>query len=142
MDRTTRLGRSISSSKAQIENVQACPDTRNYQWYHPAFCRFLQAYKANNISIWAITTQVILMAISRIAELIRFSNVQNEPAESFVVRWQSQFYFPWTERDFIKYDLGPALWSNGFEDVKLYVYDCNRYPFTPGWIIEVCLIEG
>lgn len=41
-----------------------------------------------------------------------------------------------TERDFVKYDLGPALQQAGYGDVKLMIYDDNRLTL-PGFTEQV-----
>ena len=41
-------------------------------------------------------------------------------------------FTPWTQRDFIKKDLGPTLQAAGFGDIKLMILDDQRL-FLPAW---------
>jgi glucosylceramidase len=69
------------------------------------YIRFIEAYKAHGIPVWAIT-------------------VQNEPMAKQT--WESCMYTAEEERDFIKNYLGPTLRKNGMKDIKLIAWDHNR----------------
>ncbi len=69
------------------------------------YCKYIEAYRDIDIDIWGLT-------------------VQNEP--DAVQRWESCIYSAEEERDFVRDYLGPALHSNGHQEVKLIVWDHNR----------------
>jgi glucosylceramidase len=69
------------------------------------YVKFIQAYEKRGIPVWGLT-------------------VQNEPMAKQT--WESCMYTADEERDFIKNNLGPTLWSNGMKDKKLLAWDHNR----------------
>lgn len=69
------------------------------------FVRFIQAYQAEGVPIWAVS-------------------VQNEPMAS--QRWDSCLYSAEEERDFVRDHLGPALTRAGLGHIKIVVWDHNR----------------
>ena len=69
------------------------------------FVRFIRAYEAEGVPIWAVS-------------------VQNEPAAH--QRWDSCLYSAEEERDFVRDHLGPALHGAGLGDVKIVIWDHNR----------------
>jgi glucosylceramidase len=69
------------------------------------YVRFIQAYAAEGVPIWAVS-------------------VQNEPAAT--QRWDSCVYTAEEERDFVRDHLGPALHAAGLADVRIVVWDHNR----------------
>ncbi|MCL6457679.1 MAG: glucosylceramidase [Gorillibacterium sp.] len=69
------------------------------------YTKFIRAYEAQGLPIWAIT-------------------VQNEPAA--VQIWDSCIYSGEEERDFIKNHLGPVMHEEGLQDVKIFIWDHNR----------------
>lgn len=69
------------------------------------YTKFVRAYEAEGVPIWALT-------------------VQNEPAAVQV--WDSCIYSAAEERDFVKNHLGPTLHREGLQDVKLLILDHNR----------------
>jgi glucosylceramidase len=77
--------------------------------FYPAwanyFVRFIQAYAAEGIPIWAVT-------------------VQNEPMA--VQTWESCVFTAQEERDFVKDHLGPTLEKSGLRSTKIIVWDHNR----------------
>jgi glucosylceramidase len=79
------------------------------------YVRFLQEYAKNNITFWALTAQ-------------------NEPTTGFLYdyNWQTQGFTAEMQRDFIKYNLGPALRQNGFQDVSIMILDDQRF-MLPSW---------
>lgn len=68
--------------------------------------RYLDAYKSEGVKIWGITPV-------------------NEPHGNNG-QWESMHFTPESQNQFIKKYLGPKLTKNGFEDVKLLIYDQNR----------------
>jgi glucosylceramidase len=73
-------------------------------WAH-YYVKFIKAYESEGIPIWGLT-------------------VQNEPMA--VQKWESCVYTAQQERDFVKNNLGPALWDAGYKDKKLMIWDHNR----------------
>jgi glucosylceramidase len=69
------------------------------------YVKFIQAYAAAGVPVWAIT-------------------VQNEPDAS--QRWDSCLYSAEEERDFVRDHLGPALAKAGLGHVKIIIWDHNR----------------
>lgn len=76
-----------------------------YQSWADYYIRFIEAFKAEDLNIFAIS-------------------VQNEPAA--VQTWDSCEYSAEEERDFIKDYLGPTLKSSPFKDVGIVIWDHNR----------------
>ena len=73
-------------------------------WAH-YYIKFLEAYQAQNIHLFALT-------------------VQNEPAAKQI--WDSCVYTKEEEKDFVKNHLGPKLKNSAFKDIKLLIWDHNR----------------
>lgn len=69
------------------------------------FVRFIQAYAAEGVPIWAVS-------------------VQNEPAAT--QRWDSCIYSAEEERDFVRDHLGPVLAAAGLGHIKIVIWDHNR----------------
>lgn len=69
------------------------------------YVRFIEAYAAEGVPIWAVS-------------------VQNEPAAH--QRWDSCLYTAEEERDFVRDHLGPALRDAGLGHVKIVIWDHNR----------------
>jgi glucosylceramidase len=69
------------------------------------FVRFIQAYAAEGVPIWAVS-------------------VQNEPAATQT--WDSCIYSAEEERDFVRDFLGPELAKAGLEHIKIVIWDHNR----------------
>ena len=67
--------------------------------------RFIQAYAAEGVPVWAVS-------------------VQNEPMAT--QRWDSCLYSAEEERDFVRDHLGPALHAAGLGHVKIVIWDHNR----------------
>jgi glucosylceramidase len=79
------------------------PDFR-HAWAQ-CFVRFIQAYAAEGVPVWAVS-------------------VQNEPAAT--QRWDSCIYSAEEERDFVRDHLGPALAAAGLAHIKIVIWDHNR----------------
>jgi glucosylceramidase len=69
------------------------------------FVRFIRAYEAEGVPVWAVS-------------------VQNEPMAR--QRWDSCLYTAEEERDFVRDHLGPALHGAGLGHVKIVIWDHNR----------------
>jgi glucosylceramidase len=69
------------------------------------YVRFIEAYAAEGVPIWAIS-------------------VQNEPLAT--QRWDSCLYSAEEERDFVRDFLGPELESAGLGGVRILIWDHNR----------------
>ena len=79
------------------------------------FIRYLKAYKSRGVSIWGITPV-------------------NEPFGNNG-QWESMDFTPETQKNFIKYHLGPKLEAN-YPDVKLFTFDHNRDGLEE-WVDEI-----
>ncbi|XP_054158439.1 putative glucosylceramidase 3 [Oppia nitens] len=77
-----------------------------WQIYAKYLVKYLNAYKAHNISHWGLT-------------------VQNEPAASQT--WNSMRWTPESTRDFLVKNLGPELEHNGYgpDKLKVMIWDHN-----------------
>jgi len=75
------------------------------QAWAQCFVRFIHAYEAQGVPIWAVT-------------------VQNEPAAT--QPWDSCIYSAEEERDFVRDFLGPALHEAKLGHVKIVIWDHNR----------------
>ena len=69
------------------------------------YVRFIRAYEAEGVPVWAVS-------------------VQNEPMAR--QRWDSCLYSAEEERDFVRDHLGPALHAAGLGHVKIVIWDHNR----------------
>ncbi len=69
------------------------------------FVRFIEAYAAEGVPVWAVS-------------------VQNEPAAT--QRWDSCTYSAEEERDFVRDHLGPELAAAGLGHIKIVIWDHNR----------------
>jgi len=76
-----------------------------YQIWADYFIKYIQNYEAKGIPVWGMT-------------------VQNESLAT--QRWESCVYSAEQCRDFVKKNLGPALWKNNMKDKKVIVWDHNR----------------
>uniref|UniRef100_A0A915Q653 Glucosylceramidase n=1 Tax=Setaria digitata TaxID=48799 RepID=A0A915Q653_9BILA len=74
------------------------------------YVKFLEAYKENGVTFWGLT-------------------VQNEPVTGVDLsyKWQTMYFNPKTERDFVKYHLGPTLRrSEVGRNISLIIMDDQR----------------
>ena len=69
------------------------------------YAKFVKAYRAEGLNIWALT-------------------IQNEPKATQV--WDSCIYTGEDERDFIRDFLGKTLRKEGLAEVEVYVWDHNK----------------
>ncbi|VDN59158.1 unnamed protein product [Dracunculus medinensis] len=96
----------------------------NNESYHVTwanyFIKFIEEYKKANINIWGIT-------------------VQNEPTTGVALdyKFQTMYFNPLTERDFIKKHLGPTFKKSPVaKDVKIIIMDDQRIQL-PQWPDQV-----
>jgi glucosylceramidase len=78
----------------------------HYSTFANYFSKYLAAYKAEGVNIWAVTPE-------------------NEPHGNGG-QWESMVFSPDAEANFIRENLGPTLAADGFADVKIIGYDQNR----------------
>jgi len=76
-----------------------------YQPWANYFTKFIKAYEAEGIPVWGIT-------------------IQNEPMATQT--WESCIFTGEEERDFLKYNLGPAMQKAGLGTKKIIGWDHNR----------------
>lgn len=69
------------------------------------YAKFVKAYRAEGLNIWALT-------------------IQNEPKAKQI--WDSCIYTGEEERDFIRDHLGKTLRKEGLGDVEVYLWDHNK----------------
>ena len=82
-----------------------------YQTFADYFVKYLEAYKQEGITFWAITPE-------------------NEPMGNDG-GWESMDMAPDVEADFIGKYLGPALEKAGFDDVNILAFDQNIFEMGP-----------
>ncbi|XP_054152712.1 putative glucosylceramidase 4 [Oppia nitens] len=83
------------------------PGGKYYKTFANYIVKFIDSYKSNGVPIWGVTPQN--EAYFKIKKgFYPFNNVQ---------------FTPELQRDFIKKDLGPALFQSGNKDVKIMIYD-------------------
>lgn len=78
------------------------------EYYRPwanYYAKFIKEYKKEGTNIWAIT-------------------VQNEPQA--VQTWDSCIYTADEERNFVKNYLGPVMYKENMNDIKILIWDHNR----------------
>ncbi|CAN7983768.1 unnamed protein product [Ixodes hexagonus] len=97
--------------------LRGSPKGVYYKAWAEYFVKFLNAYKSHNITFWGITAQ-------------------NEPSSGFVpfYPFQAMGFRASTQRDFVKFDLGPALERAGYgpDKLKLMILDDQRI-FLPNF---------
>ena len=80
------------------------------------FSKYLDAYRAEGIDIWAVT-------------------VENEPLGNDS-NWESMHFTPQEQNDFVINHLGPKLRADG-QDVKIFGFDQNRDDEMIKWVDEM-----
>lgn len=80
------------------------------------FTKYLEAYKAHGIDIWAVT-------------------VINEPHGNGN-NWESTIFSPKEMTDFVEFHLGPTLENTGWAHIKILGYDQNRAGIKE-WVDEM-----
>jgi len=80
-------------------------ENQYYQTWADYYIRFIQEYEKRGINVWGLT-------------------IQNEPMA--VQTWESCIYTAEEEGDFLRNNLGPTLWKNGYKDKKVMIWDHNR----------------
>lgn len=91
------------------------PGGKYYKTWAQYYIKFLEAYRNQSIDLWGLTTG-------------------NEPINGLIpfFFFNCMAFTPWTQRDFVKRDLGPALNASGFGNIKLMILDDQRY-LLPLW---------
>lgn len=79
--------------------------TKYYQTWANYYVKFIKEYEKRGIKVWGLT-------------------VQNEPMAT--QKWESCIYSAEDEANFLKNNLGPTLWKNGYKDKKVIIWDHNR----------------
>lgn len=94
--------------------MKGSPGGEYYRAWAQYFVKFYDAYRRANVDLWGFT-------------------IQNEPSTGFVpYGWQTMAMSPYTQRDFLKMDLGPALFNATDGNINIMVLDDNRI-FLPWW---------
>jgi glucosylceramidase len=93
----------MKTNKNMLEGGKLLPEF--YQSWANYFVKFIEAYEAEGIPIWGVTTQ-------------------NEPMAKQI--WESCIYTAEEERDFIKNYLGPTFEKAGLSNKKIVAWDHNR----------------
>lgn len=76
-----------------------------YQVWANYYIRFIQEYEKKKIPVWGLTIQNEAMATQK---------------------WESCIYTAEEEAKFLKNNLGPTLWQNGYKDKQVIIWDHNR----------------
>ncbi|XP_018494695.1 lysosomal acid glucosylceramidase [Galendromus occidentalis] len=94
--------------------LKGSPGGQYFKSWANYFVKFYESYKEHGITMWGFT-------------------VQNEPTTGFKPwPWQTVAMSPYTERDFLKKDLGPALFKATSNSINIMVLDDNRV-VLPWW---------
>lgn len=80
-------------------------EEKYYQTWADYYVKFINEYQKRGINVWGLT-------------------IQNEPMATQT--WESCIYTAEEEGNFLKNNLGPTLWKNGFKDKKVIIWDHNR----------------
>lgn len=93
----------MKSNKSMLKGGRL--ENQYYQSWAEYYVKFIQEYEKRGINVWGLT-------------------IQNEPMATQT--WESCIYTAQEEGDFLKNNLGPTLWKNGFKDKKVIIWDHNR----------------
>ncbi|OQR68676.1 hypothetical protein BIW11_12756 [Tropilaelaps mercedesae] len=94
--------------------IKGSPGGKYYKTWAQYFVKFYNAYKARGVNLWGFT-------------------IQNEPTTGFLPwGWQTMAMSPYTQRDFVKKDLGPALFGAANDSINIMILDDNRV-MLPWW---------
>lgn len=93
----------MKTNQSMLYGGKLRPEYR--QTWADYFVRFVKAYEKAGIPMWGLT-------------------VQNEAMATQV--WESCVFTAEEERDFVRDYLGPTLWKNDMQDIKLSIWDHNR----------------
>lgn len=99
-------------------HLKGRPGEKYYKLWAEYLVKFLDEYKAHGIDVWGITTG-------------------NEPVNGLLAplaTFNNMGFTPYTQRDFIKLDLGPTLNASGYgpEQLKVIIMDDQRI-WLPFW---------
>ena len=76
-----------------------------YQPWANYYIKFIQEYEKRGIPVWGLS-------------------IQNEPMATQT--WESCIYTADEEGNFLRNNLGPTLWKNGYKDKEVIIWDHNR----------------
>ncbi|XP_028967094.1 putative glucosylceramidase 3 [Galendromus occidentalis] len=94
--------------------LKGFPGDQYYETWAKYFVKFYEAYRDRGVEMWGFT-------------------MQNEPTTGYIPwKWQTMAMSPYTERDFLKKNLGPALFKATNHSIKIMVLDDNRV-VLPWW---------
>lgn len=93
----------MKSNKSMLKGGRL--EDKYYQNWADYYIKFIQEYEKRGINIWGLT-------------------IQNEPMATQT--WESCIYTADEEGAFLKNNLGPTLWKNGYKDKKVMIWDHNR----------------
>lgn len=93
----------MKSNKSMLKGGRL--ENQYYQIWADYYVKFIQEYEKHGINVWGLT-------------------IQNEPMATQT--WESCIYTAEEEADFLKNNLGPTLWKNGYKDKKVMIWDHNR----------------
>ena len=93
----------MKSNKSMLKGGRL--ENQYYQTWADYYVKFINEYQKRGINVWGLT-------------------VQNEPMATQT--WESCIYTADEEGDFLRNNLGPTLWKNGFKDKKVIIWDHNR----------------
>ena len=101
----------IATNGGQLKGSPGGPYYKTWAKY---YSKFFDAYKAEGIEFWGMTTQ-------------------NEPKSN--VRWQSMSWNAETQRDWLKLDLGPLMRQN-HPEINIMVLDDQRV-YLQNWATTI-----
>ncbi|MCQ4034819.1 glycoside hydrolase family 30 protein [Kaistella montana] len=93
----------MKSNKSMLKGGRL--EEKYYQTWADYYVKFINEYQKRGINVWGLT-------------------IQNEPMATQT--WESCIYTAEEEGNFLKNNLGPTLWKNGFKDKKVIIWDHNR----------------
>lgn len=76
-----------------------------YQPWAEYYIKFIKEYEKRGMPVWGLS-------------------IQNEPMATQT--WESCIYTAEEEGDFLRKNLGPTLWKNGYKDKQVIIWDHNR----------------
>ncbi|XP_027726595.1 lysosomal acid glucosylceramidase isoform X2 [Vombatus ursinus] len=96
-------------------SLKGKPGDKYYQTWAKYYIKFLDAYAEHKLRFWAVTAE-------------------NEPSAGMISGYPFQClgFTPELQRDFVAFDLGPALAQSAHHDIKLLILDDHRL-LLPHW---------
>ena len=93
----------MKSNKCMLQGGRL--EDQYYQSWANYYIKFIQEYEKRGMPVWGLT-------------------IQNEPMATQT--WESCIYTADEEAKFLRENLGPTLWKNGYKDKKVIIWDHNR----------------